>query len=284
MSSLVPPVGTKRKNTLELEEKDMSGTPLKRLRSSKVVSLELQQQLEHGSVNLPTNGLHPTPKAQSENGDENHKKCVDTESESWDTLQDEDVAPSTGSAPLEHSPDILLNGNGVELFRSLPLDVNGTSENGFKEEGLPVLNGSSRQGPSEDFSTSIEFLMTPCGEQTTSTEEKSAIAAFTGRGDADGIRSEDLSYFSPRPLKELVSVPKQLLWKNSDNLCWLDSLLAALVNCKTLRRCKPKDEPRRSTVWQLIKGYEDVCAGVQVHQQPGRGKFKLMQCARVIKT
>ncbi|XP_029924506.1 SUMO-specific isopeptidase USPL1 isoform X2 [Myripristis murdjan] len=83
---------------------------------------------------------------------------------------------------------------------------------------------------------------------------------------------EDLSpatVFSDEP-DELVRVPPQLFWRNKDNLCWLDALLVALVNCKRLRKSRPNQEPQQSPVWQLIKGYNEACAAVQAHQQTGR--------------
>ncbi|MEQ2314685.1 hypothetical protein AMECASPLE_014718 [Ameca splendens] len=83
--------------------------------------------------------------------------------------------------------------------------------------------------------------------------------------DVNGFHSEsrDLS-------DELVSVPKQLLWKNSDSLCWLDSLLVVLVNCKSLRKLGLEHEPQRSSVWRLLREHEAICAAVQAHQQTGR--------------
>uniref|UniRef100_A0A3Q2ZXS1 Ubiquitin specific peptidase like 1 n=1 Tax=Kryptolebias marmoratus TaxID=37003 RepID=A0A3Q2ZXS1_KRYMA len=267
LAPTVPVVGNKRKNSLELE-KDTIESPVKRLRSSEVASLLSQQQVDDGSENPHTNGLRAVPETPSETVNGNHKGCVETETDGWDPLQDEDVAPPSCSAPFGHSSDVLVNSAAAEPSLCPHLGVNGASENGFKEKNAPVLNGCS----SRDFSsTGIEFPMTLCDEQTTPREEKSLNADTAGSGDAEGVSSESegLSFLSSRQSEELVFVPKWLLWRNSDNLCWLDSLLAALVNCRTLRRCKPKDEPRHSSVWQLMRGYEDVCAAVQMHQQTG---------------
>lgn len=63
----------------------------------------------------------------------------------------------------------------------------------------------------------------------------------------------------------------KLFWSNSNNLCWLDSMLVALVNCEGLKKRKPHEKPQESSVWQLIRQYEAISAAVQVHQQPGRG-------------
>lgn len=71
---------------------------------------------------------------------------------------------------------------------------------------------------------------------------------------------------------ELLPFPSQLFWCNTANLCWLDSMLVALVNCKSLKKCRPEVEPRQSTVWRLIREYEDICSAIQGHQLSGSGK------------
>uniref|UniRef100_A0A3Q1FHX4 Ubiquitin specific peptidase like 1 n=1 Tax=Acanthochromis polyacanthus TaxID=80966 RepID=A0A3Q1FHX4_9TELE len=113
------------------------------------------------------------------------------------------------------------------------------------------------------------------GCDDTWTEDKSPAVDITGCKYTGSIKSksEDLSFTSVTESEELVSVPKQLFWRNSDSLCWLDSLLAALVTCRSLRKRKPKSEPQRSTVWRLMREYDDICAAVQVHQQTGKGKL-----------
>lgn len=105
--------------------------------------------------------------------------------------------------------------------------------------------------------------------------QDSLPADITTCKDIGGIKSgtEDLTSTKITESEELVPVPDQLFWSNSSNLCWLDSLLVALVNCKSLRKCTPKDEPQQSSIWRLMRGYEDICGTIQVHQQTGRGKL-----------
>lgn len=67
-----------------------------------------------------------------------------------------------------------------------------------------------------------------------------------------------------------VPIPEKLFWSNSNNLCWLDSMLVALVNCESLRKLQPQDQPQEFSVWWLIREYEAVCAAVQVCKQPGK--------------
>ncbi|XP_043085307.1 SUMO-specific isopeptidase USPL1 isoform X2 [Puntigrus tetrazona] len=69
---------------------------------------------------------------------------------------------------------------------------------------------------------------------------------------------------------ELVPVQPHLFWKNEDNLCWLDSLLAMLVNCRTIRETpcenlkltdKLTSVPScSSAVWNLCSTYDKTCS------------------------
>ncbi|XP_042621273.1 SUMO-specific isopeptidase USPL1 isoform X2 [Cyprinus carpio] len=76
---------------------------------------------------------------------------------------------------------------------------------------------------------------------------------------------------------ELVPVQPHLFWKNEDNLCWLDSLLVMLVNCKTIRETpcqnvKLIDEltsvsSSNSAVWNLCFTYDKSCATLKAKEQ-----------------
>jgi len=76
------------------------------------------------------------------------------------------------------------------------------------------------------------------------------------------------------PLKgpeKLVLLPPRLFWRNSDNLCWLDTLLVALVHCRNLRDHRPTERPQKSAAWDLVKKYDEICAAVQAQQHTGTG-------------
>uniref|UniRef100_A0A672NBB3 SUMO-specific isopeptidase USPL1-like n=1 Tax=Sinocyclocheilus grahami TaxID=75366 RepID=A0A672NBB3_SINGR len=76
---------------------------------------------------------------------------------------------------------------------------------------------------------------------------------------------------------ELVPVQPHLFWKNEDNLCWLDSLLAMLVNCKTIRETPCQDvklidkltsvPSSNSAVWNLCFTYDKSCANLKAKEQ-----------------
>ncbi|KAM6907225.1 SUMO-specific isopeptidase USPL1 [Xenentodon cancila] len=282
VSSLEPPDRNKRRKFCALEKEELIEAPPKRLRTGEVG--ELGPQSAAGIPLMPAgrcavgplrNGLHAAPKTDGEKVNGNHQACPDGETVGWDPPQDEDVqGRHPGGAAYTDAPtpskfstsngllsEVLVTADGNEPVLS-PRGALGMSENGRSSQG-------SSQGTSPP---NISISGTKLCVQTALAEEKSQMTDVSTCEDSDGIKSEreDLFCTSSGESDTLVSAPKQLFWSNSDNLCWLDSLLAALVNCKSLIKSKPKDEPQRSAVWQLMRGYEDVSASIQVHQQTGR--------------
>ncbi|TRY66044.1 hypothetical protein DNTS_025764 [Danionella cerebrum] len=73
---------------------------------------------------------------------------------------------------------------------------------------------------------------------------------------------------------ELVPVQPHLFWKNQDNLCWLDSMLALLVHCRTIRdtpcgNLRLSDEEAAehcsdSEVWRFCSEYDKTYEVVKV--------------------
>ncbi|KAK7125594.1 hypothetical protein R3I93_021078 [Phoxinus phoxinus] len=76
---------------------------------------------------------------------------------------------------------------------------------------------------------------------------------------------------------ELVPVQPHLFWKNEDNLCWLDSLLVMLVNCKTIREASCQNVKlidkltselcSNSAIWNLCSTYDKTCACLKAKEQ-----------------
>ncbi|XP_018547268.1 SUMO-specific isopeptidase USPL1 isoform X1 [Lates calcarifer] len=291
-----PTVGNKRKNPLPLEKEESIKHSPKRLRSSEPDGLGIQSvtdtlisQEEHCAVNAISNGPDAAPLADGKkvNGYHRDINCPVAEITGWESLQDEEdepdssagtegSAPSTCSAsagPLQSSSEALLTTDGD----SGAFSISGANRDFRQVKSHPEVlsrrcNLASNQSvcTNEDiYSNEINTPSPQLIEQTAMTKQKSLTADITTSKDIESIKLEtqDLSFTSLTESEELVSVPSQLFWRNTDNLCWLDSLLVALVNCKSLRKCKPRDESQQSSVWQLIRGYEDICAAIQVHQQ-----------------
>lgn len=279
-----PTVGNKRKNAFAMEKEEVIKPSPKRLRSSEPDSLGPHNatdthlsETEHGAVN----GRHAATKTDSGKVNGYHSNCPVAETTGWEDVQkgnqenaactDGLASPAASAGHPQSSSEALLTADGEEPALS---PHRGTSE--AEEDVRQVKNTLDSNLSSftnvDIYSTEIKTPSPQQSEQTARTEQKSMTANIATCEDIVGVKSEteDLSSTSITESEVLVSVLSQPFWRNSDSLCWLDALLVALVNCKSLKTCKPEDEPQRSSVWQLIKGYEDTCTAIQVHQQTGR--------------
>ncbi|XP_056451084.1 SUMO-specific isopeptidase USPL1 isoform X2 [Gadus chalcogrammus] len=187
--------------------------------------------------------------------------------------------PSAGFAPRRAS--VVEDGTpGGVLFGQA---------NGQPRDGLGPCDLDSTQG-GEPFEGLVECLLASApaeeprlldGEGTSvltgdATKEAEAEAAAPTWEQADAKKS--LGDVPPRrthaapPEEEegLVSLPARLFWKNNDKLCWLDALLVALVNCRSLRDNGPGEGAPGSPIWELITEYDAACAAAQAHQLTGR--------------
>ncbi|XP_071000595.1 uncharacterized protein [Oncorhynchus clarkii lewisi] len=71
--------------------------------------------------------------------------------------------------------------------------------------------------------------------------------------------------------EELVPVPgPHLFWRNEHSLCWLDTLLVALVHLHTLRDRRPTKRPTvGQPVWDLCESYNRACGLITAYQHTG---------------
>ncbi|KAM8898468.1 SUMO-specific isopeptidase USPL1 isoform 1-T2 [Spinachia spinachia] len=289
----VPTVGNKRKNCSSPETEELIRPAHKHPRSSNRLGPPSipdapSSPAQHGAVSSVFNGRHAAPKADDSttNGFAYSPSAEPAGGESPQYASDvlvqepanaacvDGVAPRTRWAPAARrqcSSEALLITDGDDPARSPQCAASGPSqaEEDFKPHGVPSKRCSLDSKPplcTSDHDYTAEN--TPLhNEQTASTRWKSLTADMPACEDSGSIPMESLSSVLPTKSEELVCAANQPFWSNSDNLCWLDSLLVALVNCKSLARCKPKDEADRSSVWQLMRGYEDICASIRTHQQ-----------------
>lgn len=275
MASIVPvepTVGNKRKSAPALEETEK--TAIKRQRSSDDGDLQPQtvscvpfSSLENVSLNHVTNGQNGN--TQSEKVNSYHKEGLDVETAEWDNgdvQNGDDPAHHACSGSVEHSSEVWSTSNRAG---SPSLCPHFASPDVSTQSNVPALNKCSRPSSSQAiYSAHIQTPSSLSNEQTASTEKDSLVADLPPGQDLNGFHSG-----SRDSSDELVPVPEQLLWRNRDNLCWLDSLLAVLLNSKSLRKLRPEDEPQRSSVWRLLREHEDICAAVQARQQTGGGNF-----------
>uniref|UniRef100_UPI0037E90B60 SUMO-specific isopeptidase USPL1 n=1 Tax=Semicossyphus pulcher TaxID=241346 RepID=UPI0037E90B60 len=290
LASLVPvepSVGCKRKTALALEKEELIQPIQKRLRSSQHESFQQQSitdsNAEHGAVNTVRNGQHAAPKTDSGKINGYHKDSPVAET-GWESLQDDDLDEEaenatrtdgfvstcfTSAGHLQSSSDALLTAEGHAREEEEKDDLRHLKNPPEMLNGRCSLDSNQSLFTDEDIhSTKINTPSPQHNEETARTGQKSQTADDTFCNDRGGVKSKTDT--TKTESDELVAAPDQLFWKNSNNLCWLDSLLVALVKCKTLRKCKPNDEPQRSSVLQLLRRYEDICVAVQDHQQTGR--------------
>lgn len=291
MASLVPaepPVGSKRKHSTALEQEELIKSAQKRLRSDEPYTLPSQE--ECGPVHGEYNGS--AKKDEQVNGYlrdflvtteldslQNEDNDLDTETEACKDVFTPSMC-SVSAGQQQSSSGTLFTTDVVEPVLSphtTTSEVNGSFDQLRSRPQTPnrcctrdpqqAVSANERIRSSETTTVSPQL-----NTHTGSTSQNSPGAGIPLCKEAQGFQtpSQDSSSTAIQSV-ELVPLPNKLFWSNSNNLCWLDSMLVALVNCERLRKHRPKNEPRESSVWQLIRGYEAVCAAVQGHQQPGRG-------------
>lgn len=283
MASLVPyesPLQGKRRLSAAVDQDELIKPEHKRLRSDELDAPLVQE--EHSTTNGNSSKLSDTD-SQSVNG-YHRDPLVITELDSLQTENAalgtetsgcEDVpAPVLCSAPAEpqQSSSQMLSTTDVELICS-PNECTSPASGIFKPS--QAQSRCSAQGPDQashanSKATTAALQLT---QKTGSLSQESACISIPPRLDAHCAESSanQSSFITAMQSAAFAPFPDKLFWSNSNNLCWLDSMLVALVNCQGLRKRRPQDQPQKSSVWQLIQEYEAVCAALHVHQQPGRG-------------
>ncbi|XP_028323028.1 SUMO-specific isopeptidase USPL1 [Gouania willdenowi] len=254
LASLEPTVSSKRKNDVlpEEEEEELTKPLKKRLRSSKAAS--------HGLTCVFDSPVSPA--ASQLNGYQSNDQALETTGRSLPLVKDcvpeqdsnsppcvDRPAPCVGSEDVGQSPEVVLINNEVNE-EAVPSPRSccerSISESVSKQRETPpeAVDSSSNPCPAKEIENSLDNEV-----EKTQKEEASLPES----------RSEKLSVVEA---EDFVAVPEQLFWSNTANLCWLNSLLIALVTCKSLR----EREPQQSAVGKLLKEYDDICSVIRTHQ------------------
>ncbi|CAM4729585.1 unnamed protein product [Leuciscus chuanchicus] len=132
------------------------------------------------------------------------------------------------------------------------------------------IKGTEEQHPKELPATTHEDLDL-C--------DKKDICVSSTQSEVEEIFGMDVDMES----SELVPVQPHIFWKNEDNLCWLDSLLVMLVNCKTIRETPCQNVKlidkltsefcSNSAVWNLCSTYDKTCAYLKAKEQQCEDKI-----------
>ncbi|XP_023818146.1 SUMO-specific isopeptidase USPL1 [Oryzias latipes] len=273
-------VENKRKNNFALEHEELVKSPVKRQRISEDADFEPQSgtQTDRDVISPIRNGLQQTLEDDGKNLNENQKVSVDAETVGCNYSPDKDVqkrsiicsddcAASACLASEELSSNSL--GATVENEATIPSHL-GSVDTPDKTSHHRISIPDNDQ---DTLFMEVDIPLTPALRTDENSPTADIIICKDGKNSKPG--SEDLSCTSQKSSK-LVSVPKQLFWSNRDSLCWLDSLLVALVNCKSLRKSKPKEEPQRSSVWHLMTKYDSICSSIKTHQHTDKDGLALV--------
>lgn len=270
LARLVPvdhPIGCKRNNSIAPRKEDLSEPARKRQRSSepnaKTIPNTLLNQAEQDA---------PTAAERIVNGC--HRDALAIEEVRSDAPGfEEDVSvvgpekgPCTEAFPLpghlQPPPKDLLIVDDVTPVPSSP--CGGLRASGLEDVFRAPAEALNRQNGA--ISNQLLFKDETVSAQATAQSQHTSLSECQ---QVDNSQSDTVDEVKT---SELFPFPSQLFWCNTANLCWLDSMLVALVNCKSLKKCRPEVEPRQSTVWRLIREYEDICSAIQGHQLSDSGK------------
>lgn len=270
LARLVPvdhPVGPERNNTFSLGKEDLIEPALKRQRPN-----------EPDAQNIPSTLVKqaeqdaPTVAEGKVNG--YHRDSLAGEKVRSDAPGFEDVVLAMGpekgpcaeavnlSGHLQPPPKDLLN---VDAVMPVPPSPCG----GMRVSGVEDVSRAPAEtlpGHTGVVSNQSLFRDETVSSQPNAQSEHTSLSVCKHVDNSQSDAVEEIK------TSECFPFPSQLFWCNAANLCWLDSMLVALVNCRTLKKCQPEVEPRQSTVWRLMREYEDICTAIQGHQQSGSGK------------
>lgn len=172
---------------------------------------------------------------------------------------------------------------GPDFNASSPTDAQNvfrTMDNGI-QDSLGVLTSHNRQVLSsvDDHSNTrtIDLERRSClPDGDVLTNKNTSFTVQTEVTETTILPTEDAKFLNADVFKTepegsdtegLVLAPTEIFWRNVDNLCWLDSLLVALVNLKGLRNLMPKDDPGQSPMWTLLMGHAKAQATIHKQQQ-----------------
>ncbi|XP_029029094.1 SUMO-specific isopeptidase USPL1 [Betta splendens] len=288
----VESTGNKRKKPLALEKEELLEPSVKRLRSDELDSLGAQSVADTVNHSAPhcavktVDNTCPSEKDEAKaNGQLLNFVCLAATTTGVESSQDGDAAEPESRACTEDFPPPAHSAFAEHLQSSSKSLLNTDLDQLVFSPHCATFDTLEAEDDSRQVKSHSEVL----NSLSSLTSNQSGQAAWTESLPADFTALKDTSPHITSEIKdlprkiltqseELVSVPHQIFWCNSNNLCWLDSLLIALVNCKNLKS-KPKDEPQQSSVWQLITRYEDIYAAIRANQQTGRdGVPKVPKC------
>ncbi|XP_029555312.1 SUMO-specific isopeptidase USPL1 isoform X3 [Salmo trutta] len=171
-------------------------------------------------------------------------------------MQEEECPPQGGCRPCS-----------VDLSQSKVPDSHDEEDDGPIRARRRAHNAQCLSTEDEEQEVSIKEeveVLTPPPKKKRGRPRKTAIINYT---------QEVLPDFDPKVIStgELVPVPgPHLFWRNEHSLDWLNTLLVALVHCRTLRDRRPIKRPTvGQPVWDLCERYDRASSLSTAYQHTG---------------
>ncbi|KAJ8412465.1 hypothetical protein AAFF_G00128010 [Aldrovandia affinis] len=128
----------------------------------------------------------------------------------------------------------------------------------------------------DDVSPSEEQDVSPAEGQVVSPSEGQDVSPSEGQDlrPTEQLKKRPTEEQEVRPMAELeggttelIAAPSHMFWRNENNLCWLDTMLVALVHCWTLRKHVAFLHEDKSPIQRLCEGYNKACDLVKAKEQ-----------------
>ncbi|KAJ3588725.1 hypothetical protein NHX12_009579 [Muraenolepis orangiensis] len=281
-------IGGKRKNGHVLQSEDVAVPPAKRLRSNKdeepkdaaaeeeppaidvdCAAFTVLQEIREKAPRSPLHVVVTSEAMWQGEGAEDKSDYALVPTRSPSKPMTGDTVLASAAPPASRHASAVKDQTIEDALIISSEDVLCRQANGLLRDGLEPHNLDSNQCGIPVGTDVAFFLM----EGTTNEVKPEPLSPTLERADSkynvENVPPPLMEAASLKASEELVSLPPRLFWGNRDNLCWLDSLLVALVNCKSLRDLGTRDRPQKSPVWELIGKYDDICAAVEAHQSTG---------------
>ncbi|XP_041707373.2 SUMO-specific isopeptidase USPL1 isoform X1 [Coregonus clupeaformis] len=196
-----------------------------------------------------------------------------------DEYGEEDLPVFDEEEEEECPPEVMCRPCSVDLSQSkVPVEVHVVGDDDDEDAG-PIRARRRAQNARQLISSEDEMTdATMETEQEGSvTEEVEVVAPPLKKKMGRPRKTPIIKYtqevgphFDPEVILtgELVPVPgPHLFWRNENSLCWLDTLLVALVHCHTLRDRRPTKRPTvGQPVWDLCERYDRACGLITAYQ------------------
>lgn len=275
LASLVPvdhPVGSKRKNPFALGTADSIEPDHKRKRLNDDIAGALQD------APAVSDQQPCLSRADVENVNGHHSQPLHVELGS-NAPGAQGAVWEKGPEPVPCSTEAVLTSELPGQRQPLPPDLLNTDS---VASVLPPPSGALRGAEGGESSRSpheaLHVHSAVVGRQSLKDEPISpqhqaqlGQAPLSAHEHRDNVQPdpEDEASVEEMRSSDLLPLPGHPFWSNSENLCWLDSMLVALVNCKSLKTRRPAVEPPQSSVWRLLREFEDISCAMRGRQSAG---------------